>query len=289
MPPQRRSERSIHTQPGRLRPPFLLQLQGFPTPMRFFRPVCSLVAASAACLISAAATAQSAEPAGDNHVAVGLGVLLDRAPFNGDTTQIYPIPLISLKQGAFYIETTEMGLARAVGTGMVEVGGELFVAARNRSGRDRAKLTVDGGARLWVSTPAGRFSGEVRHDITGTFGGTELIARYSYPIEIGKLTITPAAQLNWMDRRSANYLYGITAEQRAKMIANHRAVVLPVAPITRHATNLGGDLTFAYVIGDHWSVLGVASGSYLGKPIRRSPAIGQEWQSSIVAGVAYRF
>lgn len=235
------------------------------------------------------ATASSSKETDGNHIAVGLGALFDHAPFKGETTHIYPIPLLSIKQGAFYLEATELGTTVDTGNSEVQIGADFFVAARNRSGRDRTKITADSGGRIWISTKFGRLSGEVRHDITGTFNGTEAIVRYAVPIRTGNFSITPAVQVNWLDRRTANYLYGITADQRARMIAKNRSVILPVAPIATQATNVGGDLTLGYAIDAHWSLFAVGSGSYLGKSIRQSPAMGEECQASIITGVSYRF
>jgi len=235
------------------------------------------------------AQAQSADEASADHIVVGVGALFDRAPFKGAETQIFPIPLLSIRQGPVYIETTEIGASLTSGTDDLQVGGDIFVAARNRSGRDRSKLTADAGGRAWIASPLGKLSAEIRRDITGSFGGTEVIGRYSHAITAGKLTVTPAAQISWLDRKAANWLYGITTAQRATMIAKQRSVILPVAPITKHVFNLSADFSLAYAIDDRWSVLTVASSTYLGKPIRNSPAVGEKWQATFLTGVAYKF
>lgn len=236
------------------------------------------------------AQAQNAENTqSDNHVAIGAGALLQKAPFNRAKTEAFPLPLISIKQGVYYFEAAETGVHFEKNLDSITPSIDLFITARGTSGQDREKVTADAGARISLTTDFGTLSGEVRRDITGKFKGSEIIARYSYPISSGIFTITPALQASWLDRRTANYMYGVTAAQRAKMIANQRSVILPVASITEKALNLGGDMSMSIQLSERLMLIGVLSGAYLDKTIHQSPAIDKKWESQAIMGVAYKF
>ncbi len=224
-----------------------------------------------------------------NYIAVGAAVVSQHSPFNSASEQTLPIPLISIKQGAFYLETTEAGIRLDKDLGGVTPALDFFVAARSPSGQDRQKLSADAGARISLDTKLGKLSGEFRHDITDKFKGSEIIARYSVPIQIGKFTFTPAVQASWLDQKAANYMYGVTAAQRARMIRKERRVILPVAPITDDALNLGGDISMAVQLSERLTLIALVGGTYLDKSIHRSAAIEQKWEAQSALGLTYRF
>ncbi len=244
---------------------------------------------AAICTANAAQAEDSEDKEGGNHITVGVGALWQEAPFNNAKNQTIPLPLISIQQGAYYFETAETGVRFGKELGAIKPSIDLFVAARGTSGQDRQKLTADAGARISLATDFGTLSGAFRHDITGKFKGSEFTARYSLPISIGRFTVTPAAQASWLDTRTANHMYGITAEQRAKMISKQRSVVLPVAPITQNAMNLGGDVTMAFQLTERLTLIGVVGGTYLDKSIHRSVAIDKKYECQGIMGIAYNF
>ena len=225
----------------------------------------------------------------NNHIAIGFGVVSQHSPFNSASSQTLPIPLISIKQGAFYLETAEAGIHFDKDLGGITPSLDLFIAARSPLGKDRQKLSGDAGARISIDTKLGRLSGEFRHDVSDKFKGSEIITRYSVPISIGKFTFTPAVQASWLDQKAANYMYGVTAAQRARMIRKERSVILPVAPITDEALNLGGDISMAVQLSERLTLIAVVSATYLDKSIHRSAAIEQKWDAQSALGVSYRF
>jgi MipA family protein len=224
-----------------------------------------------------------------NHIAVGVGFLEQHTPFNSASTQISPMPLISIKQGAYYFEGAETGVHLDKKLGGITPSLDLFVAARSPRGQDREKLTVDAGVRISLDTKLGTLSGEFRHDVTDKFNGSEIIARYSYPLSTGRFTITPSVQVSWLDQKAANYMYGVTAAQRARMIRKTRRVILPVAPITDEALNLGGDISMAVQLTKRLTLIAVVGATYLDKSIHRSAAIDQKWEAQSGLGLTYKF
>lgn len=247
------------------------------------------VVISAFSFFTSAHAKETEQHSDDNHIAIGLGALLQEAPFTSSETLIYPLPIISLKQGPIYLEAAEAGIRLDTDIGAIAPSIEFFVAARSPSGQDREKLTADAGLRISLTTEFGTLSSAIRKDISDKFDGTEMSLRYSYPLTFGKLTVTPAIQGTWLDRKTANYMYGVTSAQRARMIAKNRRVILPVAPITDDAHNFGGDISMALQLSDRLTLVSVVGGTYLDKSIHRSPAIDQKWDAQGLLGITYRF
>ena len=225
----------------------------------------------------------------DNYVSVGIGAMSIESPFKGEDARVLPLPILSIKQGAFYFEGAETGVKLGTSASGLTPSAQAFVAARNTLARDRQKFTADAGARLTLGSKLGDLSAEYRHDITGTFDGGEFSLRYQLPINLGRFTLSPAAQVNFLDQATANHMYGVTAKQRARAIRKGRDVILPVAPIADSATNFGTDLTATYRISDKLTLIGVFANTYLDKAIRRSPAIDRKCESQAIVGLTYSF
>lgn len=251
----------------------------------------SFIASFVVCASAAYAHAQATDDANQdrNHFSIGIGMIEQHAPFNSASPQTLPIPFLSVKQGIYYFEGAETGLHFDKETASLRPSLDVFIAARSPSGRDRQKLSVDAGARVSLETKLGTLSGELRHDVTDKFGGSEFVGRYSYPVSIGRLTITAAVQASWLDRKTANYMYGVTTAQRARMIKKERRVVLPVAPISVGALNPGGDISMALQLGKRLTLFAAVAATYLDKSIHRSAAIEQKWEAQSGLGIAYRF
>ena len=250
----------------------------------------SLIAALAVFLaVSVLHAQENDDDHNENHIAVGVGFMEQHTPFNSASTQTPPIPFISIKQGAFYFEGAETGIHLDKDLSGITPSLDLFVAARSPRGQDREKLSVDAGARISLETKFGVLSGEFRHDVTDKFNGSEIIARYSYPVSTGRFTIAPAVQASWLDRKAANYMYGVTAAQRARMIRKQRRTILPVAPITDEALNLGGDILMAVQLNKRLTLIAFVGATYLDKSIHISVAIDQKWEAQSGLGVTYKF
>ncbi len=224
-----------------------------------------------------------------NHVAIGFGVFAQHNPFNSAREQTIAIPLISVKQGAYYFEVAETGFHFDTDLGGVTPSLDLFVAARSPLGQDRLTVSADAGARLSLDSKLGKLSAEFRHDVTDKFNGSEIIVRYAYPVSTGRFTFIPAVQASWLDRRAANYMFGVTAAQRARMIRKRRPVILPVAPITDDALNLGGDISMLVRLNKRLTLIASVGVTSLDKSIYRSPAIDQKWQAQSGIGFTYSF
>nr|WP_283773420.1 MipA/OmpV family protein [Altererythrobacter sp. KTW20L] len=138
-----------------------------------------------------------------------------------------------------------------------------------------------------LETPVGTLSADYRHDVTDTFNGSDITLRYSVDFNLGALTVTPALHANFIDRQTANHIYGVSNRQSEKFIK----AGLPIAPytISRAATNLGGDITATVILTDRLLLIGNMSGAYLGRSIRENPGLEDEFEAQALIGIGYAF
>ena len=255
-----------------------------------FRLVALILAATAGPAVAQDVAAQDGVAPSENRVVVGVGALIYQSPFKGEGTTISPVPVLSIRQGMFYVDGLEAGFRlEPVKDGPVRPSLDVFGAARAITGNDREKITGDVGARLSLASDYGTLSISYRRDATDTFNGGEAIARYVIDFPIGPVTIAPGVQASWLDRKTGNHMYGISAKQRQQMIAKKREVILPVYVVNGSSLNLGGDITITAKLSDRIVVIGFLGGAYLDRPIRANPGLRDEFEAQALIGLAYRF
>lgn len=269
--------------------------------MRFKSSLASTVLAMALSLAPALANAaqqtrqSSAQPAGgpsadEDYLLLGAGALVYRSPFEGEGTSVFPIPIISVRRGAFYADGLEAGVTYAPQWGRDYVPSfDLFIAARAIAGESREEITGDIGVRASLDAPAGVFSIDYRQGVTGDFDGAEASARYEYTLAVGPLSITPGLQANWLDRETADHMYGVSVEQRQKMIDDGADTVLPVFRVRESGVNVGADLTVLMPITERIIAIAYLSGTWLDRSIRENPGLRDEFEAQAMFGAAYRF
>ena len=255
-----------------------------------FPLVAFILAATAGPVMAQDMPAQDGVAQGENRVVVGVGALIYGSPFKGEGTTISPVPMLSIRQGMFYVDGLEAGFRlEPVKDGPVRPSLDIFGAARAITGNDREKITGDVGARLSLASDYGTLSISYRRDATDTFNGGEAIARYFIDFPIGPVTIAPGLQASWLDRKTGNHMYGISPKQRQKMITKKREVILPVYVVNDSSLNLGGDITVTAKLSDRIVAIGYVSGAYLDRPIRANPGLRDKCETQALIGLAYRF
>lgn len=231
-----------------------------------------------------------APSASEDYLLLGAGALVYRSPFEGEGTSILPIPIISARRGAFYADGLEAGVSYSPGSDQRYTPSfDLFVAARAIAGESREKITGDIGVRASLDTPAGTFAADYRHDLAGEFDGAEASARYEYTLAVGRLSITPGIQASWLDRETADHMYGVSAEQRQKMIDDGADTILPIFRVREGGANIGGDVTVLMPVTNNIIAIAYLSGTYLGRSVRDNPGLRDDFEAQAMFGIGYRF
>ncbi|NVJ96988.1 MAG: MipA/OmpV family protein [Alphaproteobacteria bacterium] len=222
---------------------------------------------------------------------VGALGLVSVSPFAGEDTEILPVPYLAYRGERFYLEGLEAGYhlvepMRGPGTQFVA---DVIASARMTPGTSRDKVTLDAGLRLGVRGKFGSLTATGLHDVTGEHDGMELRADYSYTFMGDDYFITPSVGISWQNRKLANHMWGVTADQHADMIADGDDVVLPVYQLDGSAVNYEAGLTAIYLVNDRVNLIGFSRATYLDKDVRANPAIEKKYDLTIGLGIAYSF
>lgn len=247
-----------------------------------------LVAAVAATLTLSPAAARASSS--QDRLVIGAGALAYRSPFEGEGVSVFPILIIAARRGAFYVDGLEVGASWAPASdGDYAFSIDAFAAARALPGENREQVTVDAGVRASLDGPAGTLSIDYRRDLSGEFEGGEAIARYEFSMPVGQFTVTPGVQATWQDRATANYMYGVSAEQHRKMIEDGVGTPLPMFEVRDGAVNVGADLTVLWRVNDRLVAIAQVGGAYLGESVRENPGLRDDFEVQTLIGFGYSF
>lgn len=226
----------------------------------------------------------------EDRLVIGAGALAYRSPFEGEGVSVFPIPILVARRGVFYVDGLEAGATWRLGPdGDHGVSFDAFVAARALPGENREQVTADAGVRASWTGSVGTVSIDYRRDITGEFEGGEATARYEITVPVGGVTLTPGVQVAWQDRATANHMYGVSAEQRRKMIEDGVTTPLPVFEVREGGLNIGADLTLLWPVTDRIVAIAQVSGAYLGEFARENPGLRDDFEVQTLIGFGYSF
>jgi outer membrane protein len=218
---------------------------------------------------------------------LGPGVVITDKPYKGVDSSVYPIPLMKLIIGRFYISGATAGYRLLADDGWTfDVIGKWRFDGYDEDESDRLggmhdrKQTVDiggeftltgGWGEAWISTITDTFG---RHD------GQEIKLGYAKPLVFNKLTISPTGGLIWQSNNLANYYYGVRANEAG-----------PGRPryLVGDSTNWFVGLRAEYQASERWTWIGGVTYQFLDSKIRKSPIVDDSFVVSALAGAMYKF
>ena len=195
-----------------------------------------ILAASAGVLAVGATASAQQQPGAQQETSWSVGAIgfANPSPFEGDDTQILAVPFISYQSDRFYLRGLEAGymlVKPQFGPGSPAVKPTLSVIAtgRNRPGNTRGKFNGEVGLRAGLMGQFGIVDVTAVQDVTGVHKGQEVTASYSYRFGgTGKVAVIPTIGVSWQSEGLAQHMWGVTAEERADMIADEDDLILPV-------------------------------------------------------------
>lgn len=145
---------------------------------------------------------------------------------------------------------------------------------------DRKSGILAGAAVRWDGPLLGVFA-EAMFDASGNSKGARLSVGFERSfVVVGKVMFTPSVKIMQLDRKYANYYYGVLpGEVRAGREAYASGSTLN--------TSLG--LQADYMWGDHHALMLQAEYTALGNAIRNSPLTGRSAESMLFLGYMFRF
>jgi outer membrane scaffolding protein for murein synthesis (MipA/OmpV family) len=91
-----------------------------------------------------------------------------------------------------------------------------------------------------------------------------------------------------MDRKMANYMWGVSTNAHERMLARKK-IVLPAYEISESIINYDGTLVLTYTFGNSWTILSYASSTLISSTIRENPGINKDFDITVGLGLAYNF
>ncbi len=148
------------------------------------------------------------------------------------------------------------------------------------TGMTKRKSTIDIGVSAALKTSFGAFNVDVVTDALSVHKGSQILANYTIPFEVGKLGVMPSVGVTWQSSKLADYYYGIHANEvrvnRPRFIVGD--VTIP---------NIG--LKLSYPIKSNIDFVSINSAEFLPKDITKSSIIDKKTNISAILGVIYKF
>lgn len=248
------------------------------------RLISSLCAATALCSAGVAL----AQPATESPWGVGLGTSTKHKAYAGMGTSTTVIPLISYENRwvrfAGPLLDIKLPTQGAVSLTLraryaFEDGYEASDAPVLSAMAERKASVWLGASALWRSSMAD-LSVEWLGDASGHSKGQRLRLAAEKSWRVGQFVLAPRLAVQWHDRKSVNYYYGVRdSEARAGRAAY-------AGRATTH-TELG--LRTAYTLAPQQSVYADLSATRLGSAVRNSPLVGRSTETALRLGYLYRF
>ncbi len=235
----------------------------------------------------AAVDEDGSQPDSNSTFSIGPGVVLSSKPYAGMDTKVYPIPMIYLVMGRFYISGGAAGYRALADENWTfdaiakwRFDGYEEDDSDDLDGMHERRMSIDIGGEFAISGDWGTIKTSFVTDSLGRHDGQELRLSYAKPFNVEKLRITPSAGVVWQSNNLTDYYYGVrTDEARAGRPAYNAG----------DAINWFTGIYANYQHDDKWSFIGGITYYWLDSEIHDSPIVSKSHTISILAGAMYKF
>jgi outer membrane protein len=121
---------------------------------------------------------------------------------------------------------------------------------------------------------------KINGDISDTHGGSEIVASYRYPRQLGRWMIEPAIGIALQSKELVRYYYGVEYSEVTPGRESYKG---------REALNGFAEITAGYEIQGNWLTLVGFRAEALDQAIVDSPIVEEDYISSVYAAVLYSF
>lgn len=218
---------------------------------------------------------------------LGIGMISYQAPIKGVDTATEPLPFI-------YYEGDRLSLNLGLVSyrlnnndrSQLAVLGQLRTQGYNPKGNDALKgmekrdLSFDVGGSFSQINDWGIVSLSAVTDALNKHNGQEISLSYKAPFFSKKWLLEPVMGMRWQSKKLVDYYYGVLPSEARK----NRPAYQGLSALSSYA-----GLTAAYQFTQHWVLLGDITYAYLGKNIRNSPVIDQDYEAGGSLSFLYVF
>lgn len=218
---------------------------------------------------------------------LGAGVRVSGSPYDAKDSEIDLIPLYLYEGRYFFGHGTKFGL-HALNSDAVSL--DLLVRYDFRklqpesdplfSGINERKQTWQGGIGGQVRGNWGSLRAEYVQDILNRHQGRQFDLSYRYVWKVRDWVISPYLTGNWLDDKTTNYYYGVSASESAP----GRPAYTPGA-----AFNFGWGVNTSYRLTDNIFMFGNLGSTGYDSSITRSPLVAENTAYTAFFGAGYLF
>jgi MipA family protein len=250
-----------------------------PTSNFQWAPLRRVAFATALCAVATVAAAQKR----DNHIGISV---LGQSPvvIDADTT-VLPVPTFRYER--FFLEGGMLGVDLLHAQGFKLSAGALIAAdgfdpddAPALAGLQERKARVYAALAASYTSAYGIVSARVGGDVSDESKGTRARLGYQYPLQFGSVTLLPGAGVDWLDKKDARYLYGVSAAEATA----GRPAYDPGAGFNPYV-----NLSAVWRLGGPHAITGFAQVQALDSAFKDSPIVDRRGVATLGVGYQYRF
>jgi len=229
------------------------------------------------------------EPADPNAVVtnLGFGLVYRNGLYRGNDDVAFPIPLIFLQRGQFYIQGRTAGyrLAESDALSFDLIGQWRFDGydeddSRDLSGMGDRDMTIEGGAALYYRDGWGVTRLSLVNDLLGKHKGQEAALSYSRQFTRNDWSFLPSAGLLWLSDNLTDYYYGVDSKYARPGRAAYAA---------GDALNPFLSLSTNYRFNAKWSAMAQVRYEFLDSEITDSPIVDDHYRLTVMTGLICKF
>ena len=218
---------------------------------------------------------------------VGFGAVVSGEPYEGVSSNVYPVPLFGYEGERLYLRGITGGY-RLIKAGGWSIGPTLrprfdgYDASDSSAlrGMDDRRASIDGGVDLSWRTDWGLISTVFVTDLLGEHDGQELEVSYTIMFPYAGFTVIPSVGARWRSQQLAEYYYGVRPDE----VRAGRPAYKPDAAITPVAS-----VALRRELSEKWGFLLAAQYEWLDDEIRDSPIVDDNSTLSMLLGLTYTF
>lgn len=218
---------------------------------------------------------------------LGLGVGYRNGIYKGADDQVFPVPLIVLERGDFYLKGTLAGyrffkqdnlsldvIAQWRFDGYDE-DDSLFLA-----GMGDREMNIEGGLGLTYFDGWGLWRLSFVSDLRGEYDGQQTAFSYSKQFTRNRWSFLPTAGFLWDSSNLTNYYYGVEPKY-ARPWRPAYSVGEAWNPFVSLLTN--------YQLNEKWSAMALVRYEFFDSEISDSPIVDDDYKLTFLAGLMYPF
>jgi MipA family protein len=218
---------------------------------------------------------------------LGIGGSYSDGIYRGIDSEFSLLPLISYRGERFFLQGPKLGYKIFKGDdfsvaliGNYRMQGYDSGDSPYLSGMSDRDSTLEAGATATWDAPFGKLQFGILSDLQDNHGGYEIKLSLSKRYRYGRFSVVPTVAALWQSSDMSDYYYGVTTAQAT---TDRSAYEAEGALIYR------GGVSLNYMLTDNWVISSRISAELYPDEISNSPIVEDDFSTSGLLGLGYRF